>query len=147
MEGDRTWSVVGPLIPIACRPDKSRLWCVKQQGQAWKPITKIRHKTQMLELDLNILGFVQCDIMLKAKMDVQSRVPGHCQQRGGLDDENFSIWHSRPEQTGVKFLANTDALGNNVHSGDGVKLPTWTNVFCAKLRERAQSPKSNQEIQ
>lgn len=51
----------------------------------------------MLELDLNIIGFVQCDIMLKAKMDVQSMVLGHCQQRGGLDDENFSIWHSRPE--------------------------------------------------
>lgn len=40
-----------------------------------------------------------------------------------------------PAQNAVKSLANTSALSNLMYVGDGMKLPTRTNVPGVKLRE------------
>lgn len=73
--------------------------------------------------------------MLTAKMAARGRLPGRYQQRGGSDDESFSMRHSGEEQSAMKSQANTDALGNHIRAASGMKLSSWANVFGAKLRE------------
>lgn len=115
---DRPWAIAGPLVPIACGLDKSwPQWAKLQSGtQCHAGASKkacCKHqwwKTQMPELYLNVLCFGWHNATLKVTSAARGRISGHYQQRGGSDDESFSVWHSGQEQNAMKSPARTDAL-------------------------------------